>query len=41
MKKLNIFGVHGKIQVLEEGFKKNQYIGGFALEWGSLDSLQI
>ena len=28
MKNFNIFGVHGKIQVLEGGFTKDQYIGG-------------
>ena len=28
MKNFHILGVHGKIRVLEEGFMKNQYIGG-------------
>ena len=31
MKSVNIFGVHGKISVLEGGFMKNQYIGRVGL----------
>ena len=36
MKKINIFGVHGKIRILEGGFTKSQYIGGGGLpkKWG-------
>ena len=30
----NVFGVHGKIQVLEGGFSKNQYIWGDCLKRG-------
>ena len=36
MKNFNIFGVHGKIRVLEGGFTKNQYIGGDCLKKGEL-----
>ena len=42
MKKINIFGVHGKIRILEGGFTKSQYIRGDCLKnGGGLDSLQI
>ena len=44
MKNFNVFGVHGKIQVLEGGFMKNQYIPiyrGDCLKKGGLGSLQI
>ena len=41
MKNFNIFGVHGKIQVLDGGFMKNQYIGRDCLKRGGLDSLHI
>ena len=41
MKNFNIFGVHGKIQVLDGGFMKNQYIGRDCLKGGGLDSLHI
>ena len=36
MKNFNIFGVHGKIRVLEGGFTKNQYIGRDCLKKGEL-----
>ena len=43
MKKINIFGVHGKIRILEGGFTKSQYIGGgdCLKNGGGLGSLQI
>ena len=42
MKNFNIFGVHGKIRVLDRGFKKNQYIGGRGLpKKGVLDSCRF
>ena len=34
MKNFNVFGVHGKIQVLEGGFMKNQYIPIYCLKKG-------
>ena len=34
MKNFNVFGVHGKIQVLEGGFSKNQYIWADCLKRG-------
>ena len=36
--KLNIFGYHGKIRVLEGFFIKNQYTGANCLKIGSLET---
>ena len=46
MKNFNVFGVHGKIRVLEWGFHEKPIYRRHCLEWGGggegdLDNLQI